>query len=442
MKKRILVILVVLAALLLVGFRYAVVERTDMLPDEVRTSLERFFGVAWAETEALVPFETPAPTLMPTQTPAPTPTPLPEARLERGDSGDDVKALQERLRELGFLTGAADGKFGPQTEKAVEAFKEHLYRMEQEQAEAERLAEEQALSEQTEENAADATVEPTEENADYTAVTPAEGNAANGTVAPTEEDADHAADLTAEEDSTEPAFDGKVDDETYRLIVERGFDEYQVKLQKGMRGAEVERLQNRLKTLGYLTGKADGIFGNQTVNAVIAFQKRHQLTQDGIAGEKTQRALFDSAAKKQVQQAQQTKGKPYLLKVSTEKQRVYAYSWSETDKAYTKLVRTMVCSTGLASTPTPKGTYTSTTTPVVRWGYFPKYDVWAQYLYRIQGPYLFHSVLYDEADESTVKWGSVNKLGTPASHGCIRLSVEDARWIYNNCPAGTTVTVY
>jgi len=38
--------------------------------------------------------------------------------------------------------------------------------------------------------------------------------------------------------------------------------------------------------------------------------------------------------------------------------------------------------------------------------------------------------------------GSVNKLGSPASHGCIRLKVEDARWIYNNCPAGTTVTVY
>ena len=76
---------------------------------------------------------------------------------------------------------------------------------------------------------------------------------------------------------------------------------------------------------------------------------------------------------------------------------MYAYSWNAKDGAYTTLARTMVCSTGLPSTPTPKGTYKSTT-PVVRWGYFPKYDVWAQYLYRISGPYLFHSVLYDEAD--------------------------------------------
>ena len=36
----------------------------------------------------------------------------------------------------------------------------------------------------------------------------------------------------------------------------------------------------------------------------------------------------------------------------------------------------------------------------------------------------------------------VYKLGSKASHGCVRLSVEDAKWIYNHCPAGTTITVY
>ena len=244
------------------------------------------------------------------------------------------------------------------------------------------------------------------------------------------------------EEPAPPAFDGKVDVETHRLLIEKGFDEYQQKLLSGSRGAEVRRLQGKLKTLGFMTGKADGIFGRQTVSAVRTFQQQHKLTVDGIAGEKTQRALYSASAKTYVPPVpKQPKGKPYLLKVSTKDQRVYAYSWSEKTGAYTNLARTMVCSTGLASTPTPKGTYKNTT-PVVRWGYFPKYDVWAQYLYRIQGPYLFHSVLYDEADESTVRWGSVNKLGSPASHGCIRLSVEDARWIYNNCPAGTTVTVY
>ena len=493
MKKKMVFILIVLAVLLLIGFRYAVVEREDILPDDVRTSFQRFFGIAAAETDA--PAETPAPTETPapSETPAPTPIPTPQPRLERGDSGDEVKALQERLRELGFMTGAADGKFGPKTEEAVKAFKRHMYRLEQERIEEERLEQERLAAEAAAENASGADVAPAETDASgadvapaetgesTTEATPAETDASGAEVTPAATDANGAEAVPAEtgasgaeampsetdasdadvapaetdenveeiipaetdEEPIEPEFDGKVDEETYRLIVENGFDEYQKKLARGARGVEVERMQMRLKTLGYLTGKADGIFGGGTANAVISFQKSHKLAQDGIAGEKTQRALYDSSAKKYVKPVQKTqvKGKPYLLKVSTAKQRVYAYAWNEADKGYTSLVRTMVCSTGLADTPTPKGTFTSTTTPVVRWGYFPKYDVWAQYLYRIKGPYLFHSVLYDEADESTVKWGSVNKLGSPASHGCIRLSVEDARWIYNNCPAGTTVTI-
>ena len=77
-----------------------------------------------------------------------------------------------------------------------------------------------------------------------------------------------------------------------------------------------------------------------------------------------------------------------------------------------------------------------------RWYYFQKFKCWAQYAYRIDGPILFHSVLYSEKDESTLRKGSVYALGSRASHGCIRLKVEDAKWIYNNCPAGTTVVVY
>ena len=80
--------------------------------------------------------------------------------------------------------------------------------------------------------------------------------------------------------------------------------------------------------------------------------------------------------------------------------------------------------------------------PAGRWYYFKKFNCWAQYGYRIDGPILFHSVLYSEKDESTLRKGSVYALGSRASHGCIRLKVEDAKWIYNNCPAGTTVVVY
>ena len=119
-------------------------------------------------------------------------------------------------------------------------------------------------------------------------------------------------------------------------------------------------------------------------------------------------------------------------------QRVYAYKW--VNGSYSSLARTMICSTGLKDTPTPLGTFKNGG-PAARWYYFQKYDCWAQYAWRIDGPYLFHSVLYSEKDTSTLRQSSVNNLGSRASHGCVRLKVEDAKWIYNNCPAGTTVVV-
>ena len=117
---------------------------------------------------------------------------------------------------------------------------------------------------------------------------------------------------------------------------------------------------------------------------------------------------------------------------------MYAYAWE--NGSYSRLVRTMKCSTGLPETPTPTGTY-SMAGQAGRWYYFSKFECWAQYAYRIYGPYLFHSVLYSEKIRppcGRVLWTT----GKPASHGCIRLSVEDAKWLYNNCAAGTTVKIY
>ena len=65
-------------------------------------------------------------------------------------------------------------------------------------------------------------------------------------------------------------------------------------LQMNSRGDQVKRLQERLIELGYLNGDADGAFGRQTYNAVIAFQKANGLTADGVAGDATQTILFES----------------------------------------------------------------------------------------------------------------------------------------------------
>lgn len=126
---------------------------------------------------------------------------------------------------------------------------------------------------------------------------------------------------------------------------------------------------------------------------------------------------------------------PYLIKVNKQQNVITIYQKDKKGK-YTVPVRAMLCSTGNA---TPIGTFT---TPVkYRWRLLDG-DVWGQYSTRIVGSILFHSVWYYEKDPSTLSIRQFNRLGTAASAGCIRIAVEDAKWIYDNCPVGTTVTIY
>ena len=55
----------------------------------------------------------------------------------------------------------------------------------------------------------------------------------------------------------------------------------------GSRGSEVRKIQQRLKNWDYYKGTVDGIYGTKTKKAVIAFQKNHNITADGICGPKT-----------------------------------------------------------------------------------------------------------------------------------------------------------
>lgn len=62
-------------------------------------------------------------------------------------------------------------------------------------------------------------------------------------------------------------------------------------LRKGSNGAEVKKVQQKLKDLGYYTGSVDGIFGSKTEAAVRSFQKTKGLKVDGIVGAQTLKAL-------------------------------------------------------------------------------------------------------------------------------------------------------
>lgn len=98
----------------------------------------------------------------------------------------------------------------------------------------------------------------------------------------------------------------------------------------------------------------------------------------------------------------------------------------------------MICSVGTDGK-TPTGTYNTTAKYTWLW---LSGNVYGQYATRIVGPYLFHSVPYFTQDKSDLEYEEYNKLGQAASLGCVRLSVKDAKWIYDNCPVGTTVTIY
>ena len=127
----------------------------------------------------------------------------------------------------------------------------------------------------------------------------------------------------------------------------------------------------------------------------------------------------------------------YYITVNRVACQVMVYAKSETGK-YDIPVKTFTCSVGLPGTPTPTGTFT--TPAKYRWHTLmgPSYG---QYCTRIVGGVLFHSVAGSNMTSHNLSAGNYNMLGQPASHGCVRLCVRDAKWIYDNCALGTTVTI-
>lgn len=133
----------------------------------------------------------------------------------------------------------------------------------------------------------------------------------------------------------------------------------------------------------------------------------------------------------------------YYITVDLTNQIVTVYDNGNTTES--GIARQMICSSGRAATPTPVGTYTlpgkSYASERTEWYYFSKYNCYAKWATRIVGGILFHSVLYTAAKKGPTS-SSVNALGGQASHGCVRLRVADAKWIAENCPAGTRCRIY
>ncbi|WP_313538359.1 L,D-transpeptidase family protein [Enterococcus sp.] len=118
------------------------------------------------------------------------------------------------------------------------------------------------------------------------------------------------------------------------------------------------------------------------------------------------------------------------IQVSISKQRVYI-------KSGDKVIYTMLCSTGAVGTPTPLGSFRIQAEKGLAFSGAAYYRS-----FKDHGIYLFHTIPTSIA-WSTNTFSAVEgrKLGTRASHGCIRLAVPDAKWFYYNMPYNTPVKI-
>lgn len=161
------------------------------------------------------------------------------------------------------------------------------------------------------------------------------------------------------------------------------------------------------------------------------------MTNSVIDVEDTQKKNEEEYEKLKKEKKVSSAADKYYIKVNYGAQVVTVYTKDSNGK-YTVPVKAMVCSTG-RYTPT-SGTYRT----LGKGNWWPLMgDVYGQYSTWICGDILFHSVPYlKSGDKSSLEYWAYDQLGQRVSMGCVRLTVADARWIYNNCPVGTQVEFY
>ena len=225
-----------------------------------------------------------------------------------------------------------------------------------------------------------------------------------------------------------------------------------ISFKRGDKGIKVKEIQQKLNKFGYKL-YVDGDFGRLTYNAVINFQIRNKLIKDGTVDNLTLKkldmtptpgtmykppvkqistpkaALSNNELEKFINGKNITSKTSYFIWINSSHQKVNVFKGS--NKKW-HLVKSMVCSSGKASTPTIKGNFTVGS----KGGYFiADGGARCKYYTRIRGGYLFHSVLYNNKGNYIID----NTLGTPVSHGCVRLSLENAKFIYYNIPTRTAI---
>ena len=215
-------------------------------------------------------------------------------------------------------------------------------------------------------------------------------------------------------------------------------------------GPDVEYIQNRLIEYGYEV-TADGEFGWATYNAVLDFQYKTNLTLTGVANRETidklknpptletmyipttpvEYTYIHSDINRFVNENDIISYSDYLLVTSLSNKMTYVFNGSMHNY---ELINTFTSTIGAPSTPTKTGIFRVG----MRGTSFGKEDGFqAKYYTQFSGNFLYHSIIYDETGTKITD----GRLGQALSHGCIRLSTENSKWIYENIPEYATVIV-
>ena len=194
-----------------------------------------------------------------------------------------------------------------------------------------------------------------------------------------------------------------------------------------------------------LTGlfKVKGAYYYGSKNGVLVTNKTLKLNGKKYTFNKTGKCTKVAAIRKltgmDAKAQKYTSPTKYLILVNKSSHTVAIYKGSQDNW---KKVRSFLCTVGKPSTPTTSGVFHigQTKGKYVKARYFDSYPSRCWYPTRIHDGYMFHSVLYKIAPTP----GALNNgtLGASLSHGCIRLAINNAKYIHDVIPAGTTTVIY
>ena len=217
-------------------------------------------------------------------------------RLEKGSTGSDVKDLQTKLKKLGYYDAYVDGDYGDTTVAAVKAFQKKY------NLTADGIAGKETLKK------LDSAYKNADSDKDDDSLRMGDSGSAvkdlqtklkklgyyDGTVDSTFGSGTYAA-VKAFQKKYNLTADGVAGSETLKKLdsayKNADSDKDDDSLRKGATGSAVKYLQTKLKKLGFYNASIDGDYGDTTVAAVKAFQKKYNLTADGVAGSETLKKL-------------------------------------------------------------------------------------------------------------------------------------------------------